>query len=68
MRQYKNFILTLSLKKIYGYFFLNDFSKKSYFIYLKNLYFDFLLSKYPKLDKKNFDKNLNYLINFSEGN
>jgi hypothetical protein len=67
MRQYKNFILTLSLKKIYAYFFLNDFSKKSYFIYLKNLYFDFLLSKYPKLDKNNFDKNLNYLINFSEG-
>ena len=66
MKKYKNFILSLSLKKIYSYFFLNNYKKNSYFNHLKELYFQFLSSKYPDLKKDNFEKNLNYLINFEE--
>ena len=62
MRKYKNFILNLSLKKIYTHFFLNDFKKNSYFNHLKELYFEFLLSKFPKYDKNKYEKKLNKLI------
>jgi len=62
MSKYKNFILNLSLKKIYTHFFLNDFKKNSYFDHLKELYFEFLLSKFPKYDKNEYEKKLNKLI------
>jgi hypothetical protein len=62
MKKYKNFILNLSLKKIYSHFFLNDFKKNSYYKHLKDLYFEFLLSKYPKYNKDDYEKKLNKLI------
>ena len=66
MRKYKNLIMSLSLKKIYSYFFLDDYKKSGYFNYLKNLYYQFLLSKFPKLQRAQFEENLTYLLNFEE--
>jgi len=66
MKNYKNLIMSLSLKKIYSYFFLNDYKKSGYFNYLKNLYYQFLLSKFPKLQRAQFEENLKYLLNFEE--
>jgi hypothetical protein len=60
--KYKYLILNLSLKKIYSYFFLNNFKKNSYYNYLKDLYFKFLLNKYPQLDKNIFHNKLDKLI------
>jgi hypothetical protein len=65
-RKNKNFILNLSLKKIYAYFFLNDFKKIGYFNFLKDLCYDFFSSKYPFLKKDRFEKNLIHLINYYE--
>ena len=64
--KYKNLIMSLSLKKIYSYFFLDDYKKSGYFNYLKNLYYQFLLSKFPKLQRAQFEENLKYLLNFEE--
>ena len=60
--KYKNFVLNLSLKKIYSHFFLNDFKKNSYYNYLKELYFNFLSNKFTQLDKNTFDQKLNKLV------
>ena len=65
-RKNKNFILNLSLKKIYEYFFLNDFKKKGYFNFLKNLSYEFFLSKYPFLEKDRYERNLIHLMNHYE--
>lgn len=60
--KYKNFILNLSLKKIYSHFFLNDFKKNSYYQYLKDLYFNFLSNKFTHIDKNIFYQKLDKLI------
>ena len=62
MGKFKIFILNLSLKKIYNFFFLSDFKKTGYFYHLRNLYFEFLTSKFPELDKKEFEKSISELI------
>jgi len=64
LKNYKNYILDLSLKKIYQKFFLNDTKRSSYFYFLKDLYFLFLKDKYLNLDKNKFDKNINLLLNY----
>ncbi len=61
-RKNKNKILNLSLKKIYSYFFLNDIKPTGYYVYLKNLVFEFLQFKYPDYNKENFEKKLTLLI------
>ena len=66
MRRYKHLILNLSLKKIYSYLFLDDYKKSGYFNYLKEYYFKFLLSKFPKLQKTKFEENITHLLNFEE--
>ena len=66
MMKYKNLLMSLSLKKIYSYFFLDDYKKSGYFNYLKNLYYQFLLSKFPKLQRVQFEENIIYLLNFEE--
>ena len=66
MKINKNLIMSLSLKKIYSFFFLDDYKKSGYFNYLKNLYYQFLLSKFPKLQRAQFEENLKYLLNFEE--
>ena len=66
MRQYKNLIMSLSLKKIYSHYFLNDYKNSGYFNYLKDHYFQFLSSKFPQLQKKKFEENITYLLNFQE--
>ena len=62
-RKHKNTILNLSIKKIYSYFFLNDFKKTGYFNHLKDLVFEFLKSKYPDYDKQEFEKRIHSTIN-----
>lgn len=62
MRKYKDLIINLSLKKIYKHFFLNDLKKDGYYSHLKDLYFEFLLSKYPEYNKSDYEKKLNKLI------
>ena len=62
--KYKNFILDLSLKKIYQKFFLNDIKQSSYFVFLKDLYYKFLKEKYPNLNFIEFENNLNILLNY----
>ena len=66
MKKYKELILNLSLKKIYKYFFLNDFKKDGYYNHLKDLYYKFLLSKYPEYDRSNYEKKLNKLLSDRE--
>lgn len=61
-KKHKNTILNLSLKKIYSHFFLNDSKKNGYYDYLKNLVFEFLITKYPNYEKKVFESKLNSLI------
>ena len=61
-KKYKNQILNLSLKKIYSHFFLNDFKKTGYYDHIKNLVFDFLISRYPDYNKESFEKKINFLI------
>tara|TARA_B100000579_G_scaffold261115_1_gene215185 strand:- start:308 stop:1147 length:840 start_codon:yes stop_codon:yes gene_type:complete len=68
MGYYKDLILNLSLKKVYAHFFLNDYKKTGYFNYIKEQYFEFLLSKFPNLNKEKFDKTLTKLINLEDNN
>ena len=58
--------INLSLKKIYQHFFLNDKKKNSYYNHLKDLYFEFLLSKFPNYNKDDYDKRLSRLITIRE--
>lgn len=64
--KYKNIILNLSLKKIYSHFFLNDTKKSSYYNYIKDLVYEFLLNKYPNYNKVEFEKKLNSLVDKSD--
>ena len=66
MRKYKNLIMSLSLKKIYSYFFLDNYKKSGYFNYLKDHYFQFLSSKFPQLQRKLFEENIAHLLTFQE--
>ena len=66
MSRFKNKLLNLSLKKIYAQLFINNFKKDSYFNFLKNLYYEFLSTKHPQLEKKNFEKTLHNLISFDD--
>jgi hypothetical protein len=66
MKKYKELILNLSLKKIYKHFFLNDFKKDGYYNHLKDLYYKFLLSKYPEYNRSNYEKKLNKLLSDRE--
>lgn len=61
-KKYKSTILNLSLKKIYTHLFLKDKKKNSYFHYLKNLVFEFLITKYPEYNKELFENRINLLI------
>ena len=56
MYKLKTFILNLSIKKIYNFLFLSDVKKTGYFSYLTDLYFQFLLNKFPELNKNEFEK------------
>lgn len=61
-KKHKNTILNLSIKKIYLHFFLKKYKESGYYNYLKNLVFEFLITKFPKYDKKVFENKLNSLI------
>jgi hypothetical protein len=65
MSKFKTYILNLSLKKIYNSLFLSDLKKNSYFSHLKELYFEFLSTKFPKIRKDDFENSLNSLISLS---
>ena len=62
MYKLKTFILNLSIKKIYNFLFLSDVKKTGYYSYLTDLYFQFLLNKFPELNKNEFEKSINELI------
>lgn len=62
MGKYKNIILNLSLKKIYSHFFLNDTKENSYYTYIKDSVYEFLLSKYPNYRKEDYEKKLKSLV------
>tara|TARA_Y100000591_G_C21703188_1_gene629367 strand:+ start:121 stop:972 length:852 start_codon:yes stop_codon:yes gene_type:complete len=51
------------LKKIYFNIFLKDISKEGYYNHLKNLVFEFLITKYPDYKKEIFEKKIDYIIN-----
>ena len=66
MYKLKTFILNLSIKKIYNFLFLSDVKKTGYYSYLTDLYFQFLLNKFPELNKNEFEKSINELITNSQ--
>lgn len=61
-KKHKSTIINLSIKKIYLHFFLRKYKKSGYYNYLKNLVFEFLITKFPKYDKKIFESKINSLI------
>ena len=62
LKQNKDKILNLSIKKIYSYFFLNEIKSNSYYSYLKSIVFEFLKTKYPNYQKETFEKKLDSVI------